>query len=161
MVSQPTQTIEAQTYGVMPNDDRDDAQALQQLLDRLPKRGLIEVHLPIGELHFQHPIRLVRSQTLIKGHGQGRTLIESDAPIEVKAIDSSALQKIELSYFTIHQKNAVAIQFDHVRDSKLRNIQFLGHGESAVTLHATEAIALEYLAIDDQFSQGAIRNLGG
>ncbi|MGB7083917.1 MAG: glycosyltransferase [Phormidesmis sp.] len=59
------------------DDDKDDAAALQDILEGLPATGLVEIVLPVGELHFDSPIRMDRSYTILSGQGVDRTVLTS------------------------------------------------------------------------------------
>lgn len=70
-----SQGIAAIEHGVIPNDGRDDAPALQALLAQLPATGMTEIELPIGELDLYRPIIINRDHTILRGQGVGRTIL--------------------------------------------------------------------------------------
>lgn len=62
--------------GVQANDGKDDAAALQQLLDRQPA-GPMTIRLPAGQLDFHRPLVIRRDDVTIAGAGRERTLVVS------------------------------------------------------------------------------------
>jgi glycosyltransferase Alg8 len=68
--------VEAANYGVVPNDGKDDALALQKLIDQLPAKELVKVKLPIGELDLFSALKLYRNHTILEGQGTGRTILK-------------------------------------------------------------------------------------
>ncbi len=85
---QPDVTITkvlATHYGVIADDNQDDAQALQTLIDDLStKEGIYQINLPIGEIDLFHPVDLDRSLTILNGQGIDRTIlaVKFDHPSE-------------------------------------------------------------------------------
>jgi glycosyltransferase Alg8 len=127
-------TIESINYGVIPNDDADDAFAITQLIRSLPRQGKIQITLPPGKLELRQPIEINRSHTILRGAGIDRTILQAylvptpevaliklqPEPASVKlAVSkdslassgqsvnhsaSSVLQAVELSGFTLRQR---------------------------------------------------------
>ncbi len=79
--------VEAQFYGVTPDDDRDDALALQDIIDRLPDGENTVIRLPRGKLDFYKPIRL-KSHISLHGHGPRETQIVSHLKRPAEAVIS-------------------------------------------------------------------------
>ena len=79
--SSPT-VIEAIDYGVQADDGKDDAVALQELIDRLPPQDMIQINLPIGEVSLFQPLVIHRGNLLMRGQGIDRTILQaySDRP---------------------------------------------------------------------------------
>jgi glycosyltransferase Alg8 len=73
----PAQIIEAIDYGIIPTDGKDDSAPLQALIAKLPAQGKVQINLPIGELDFFRPLEINRSETIIKGQGVGRTILQA------------------------------------------------------------------------------------
>lgn len=71
------QEVEAIDQGVVPSDGKDDAAALQALLDRQPLNETMQINLPIGEIDLFKPIRIDRSHIRMKGQGVGRTILQA------------------------------------------------------------------------------------
>lgn len=168
-IAQPVQVIQASDRGITPDDDTDDAEALQQLLNQLPAKGFIQINLPPGELLLTQPITLSRSQTVIKGQGQSRTILRvsdsvqsGDAAITIAPRKgSSQLKQVRLSHFTLLQQNSreVAIAVRQANHVGLKNLQFQGSGTHAVVLQAANDAQLEYLAFDGTFTQAPVARL--
>lgn len=62
--------------GVQANDGKDDAAALQQLVDRQPP-GPLTIRLPAGQLDFHRPLVIRRDGVTLLGAGRDRTLLVS------------------------------------------------------------------------------------
>ena len=62
--------------GVQANDGKDDAAALQQLLDSQPT-GPVTIRLPAGQLDFHRPLVIRRDGVTLQGAGRDRTRIVS------------------------------------------------------------------------------------
>ena len=71
----PLQVVEAIDQGVIPNDNQDDAAALQALIDRLPKQQEVQINLPLGEVDLFQPLEINRSHVKLKGQGIARTVL--------------------------------------------------------------------------------------
>ncbi|MBD2078186.1 glycosyltransferase family 2 protein [Phormidium sp. FACHB-592] len=69
------QQVEAINHGIMPNDGKDDAAALQALIARQPLDKPVQINLPIGELDLFKPISIDRSNIRLKGQGISRTIL--------------------------------------------------------------------------------------
>jgi glycosyltransferase Alg8 len=164
--NQPIQILQAVDYGVTPNDDIDDAKPLQQILNQLPPKGLIQVNLPPGELLLARPLTLHRSNTTIKGEGQVRTILRvinnqasEYVPITIAPLKKTAwLQQIKLTHFTLQQADSkrVALVMHNVHHALLKNLQFQGVGAHAAVLQGVKDVQLEYLAFDGDFSPSPI-----
>ena len=119
-----TQVIQAIDRGIIPNDGKDDSVALQALISSLPDKGLVQINLPIGEIDLFNPVKISRSDTIIKGQGATRTILQAhlskkvqegvfsikpekaakaDNSSDALATNSSSekLQNVELSRFTL------------------------------------------------------------
>lgn len=69
--------IDANMFGVKPNDGYDDAMALQAIIDR-PSAGVpIVIRLPAGKLDFYHPVHINTSRLTIEGAKNAQTQIVS------------------------------------------------------------------------------------
>lgn len=71
--------------GVQANDGRDDAAALQQLLDDRPP-GPLTIHLPAGQLDFFRPLVIRRDDVALLGAGRDRTHIVSHLQLPDTAV---------------------------------------------------------------------------
>ncbi|MBC7971930.1 MAG: glycosyltransferase [Verrucomicrobia bacterium] len=71
------QEVEAIDQGIVPGDGKDDAAALQALIDRQPLNETMQINLPIGEIDLFKPIRIDRSHIRLKGQGVDRTILQA------------------------------------------------------------------------------------
>lgn len=78
--------ISAREHGVNPDDGRDDAAALQTLLERVAGRGPVTVQLPAGQLDFDKPVVIRHSDVTLLGAGQQRTRIVSHLRSPAQAV---------------------------------------------------------------------------
>jgi glycosyltransferase Alg8 len=78
MFSRPSQlhVIDAAAYGVTPGDGKDDAVALQTIIDRAADSP-VRIKLPAGQLDFFQPVVIRASGVAIAGAGQELTRIVS------------------------------------------------------------------------------------
>jgi glycosyltransferase Alg8 len=78
MFSRPSQlhVIDAAAYGVTPGDGKDDAVALQTIIDRAAGSP-VRIKLPAGQLDFFQPVVIRASGVAIAGAGQELTRIVS------------------------------------------------------------------------------------
>jgi glycosyltransferase Alg8 len=164
-VEQPVQILQAARYGVKSNDNGDDAPALQQLLDKLPAQGRIQIDLPAGELIFSKSLRLDRSHTTLKGQGQSRSILHlmpsesNDTAIIAAPRDGAQpLADVKLSSLTLLQDSAksVPLVVRNANRTWLSHLQFRGSGTHALILEKVKNTRLEYLAFDGSFSQSPI-----
>jgi glycosyltransferase Alg8 len=72
----PSPALDAAADGVVPNDGRDDAAALQSLIDRSAP-GPLTIRLPAGQIDFEHPLVIRRDDVTLLGAGRERTRIVS------------------------------------------------------------------------------------
>ncbi|MGF1515554.1 MAG: glycosyltransferase [Elainellaceae cyanobacterium] len=86
----PVQTISAIDHGVWPNDGRDDAEALNQLIQTHREDKLV-IQLPIGELEFFEPLTIDRSRLTLQGQGPERTIFTVRFNSVGSARDSAAV----------------------------------------------------------------------
>ena len=70
----------ATRYGIIPDDGKDDAAAIQHLIDSAPVEKTLVILLPQGRLDFTHPLVIRRSNTSIVGKGAGKTHIVARFP---------------------------------------------------------------------------------
>ncbi|KAM3097228.1 glycosyltransferase [Phormidesmis sp. 146-12] len=154
----PTQVRRAIEYGVIPNDGRDDAKALQALLNRQFETDRVEIELPIGEIDLFSPVKLHQGQMTVRGQGSDRTIltaqIESgEAVLIVQPRSQKALQQVTIEGFTLRQRSpqpSAGILLEQVTDSSLRNIRFEPTRQPALKLRKTRDIVLSYLAINGE-----------
>ena len=71
------QMVKAVDYGIIASDGKDDAVALQVLMDQLSPQGDVEIQLPIGEIDLFQPVQIRRSNLALKGKGIARTVLQS------------------------------------------------------------------------------------
>ncbi|KAM3102334.1 glycosyltransferase [Phormidesmis sp. 146-12] len=163
-VEQPIQILQATDYGVISNDDLDDAPALQKLFDRLPPQGRIQINLPSGELTLSQPLALNRSQTALKGQGQSRSILhlvagEPGAIVMISPPNKAqSLKDIKLSHLTLLKDSTedAFLMVKRVNQTWFSNLQFQGSGTHALILQEVKDTHLEYLAFDGSFTQTPI-----
>jgi len=164
-VEQPAEILQAVNYGVKPDDNVDDAPALQQLLDNLPSQGKIQINLPPGELILSKSLLLRRSHTTLKGQGQSRSILHlvsneaGDAMLTVAPRDGAQpLADIKVSSLTLLQDSAkgASLVVRNADQTWLNNLQFRGSGMHALILKDVKNTRLEYLAFDGQFTQSPV-----
>lgn len=163
-VEQPVQILQAANYGVKPDDNVDDTPALQQLLDKLPSEGRIQINLPPGELILSQSLILDRSHTALKGQGQSRSILHltnesGDAVITAAPRDGAQpLEDVKLSSLTLLRDSAegVSLIVRNANRTWLSNLQFRGSGTHALILEKVKNTRLESLAFDGSFSQSPI-----
>ncbi|KAM3095143.1 glycosyltransferase [Phormidesmis sp. 146-35] len=163
-VEQPIQILQATDYGVISNDDLDDAPALQKLFDRLPSQGRIQINLPSGELTLSQPLALHRSQTALKGQGQSRSILhlvagEPGAIVMISPPNKAQpLKDIKLSHLTLLKDSTedAFLMVKRANQTWFSNLQFQGSGTHALILQEVKDTHLEYLAFDGSFTQTPI-----
>ena len=80
------QVIAAEQHGVIPDDGKDDSEALNGLIARADDHAVIQ--LPEGKLDIKQPIIIKRSHITIKGGGREQTVLYS----EIKAPEPAVVQ---------------------------------------------------------------------
>lgn len=83
--SQREAVIESQFYGVTPDDGRDDALALQDIIDRLPDGKSTVIRLPRGTIDLYQPI-LLKSRVSLHGLGPEETHLVSHLKRPAEAV---------------------------------------------------------------------------
>ncbi|MBC5785699.1 glycosyltransferase [Ramlibacter sp. USB13] len=78
-------SAEVRLDGVRADDGRDDAAALQALIDRQPA-GPVTIRLPAGRLDFEHPLVIRRDGVTLLGAGADRTRIVSHVRAPEEAV---------------------------------------------------------------------------
>ncbi len=78
--------IDALRYGIIPNDHRDDAPALQKLIQNAPDNAVI--HLPAGTLDLYSPLVIRRSHITLEGAGKEKTRLLSHLTTQAQAVIS-------------------------------------------------------------------------
>lgn len=76
-------TVDARAFGVVPDDDLDDASAIQAALDAAPA-GPVAVVLPPGRLILDRPVQLGRDGLVLRGAGSsgpGATTLYGPRPL--------------------------------------------------------------------------------
>ncbi|MDR9403608.1 MAG: hypothetical protein RI580_09225, partial [Halothece sp. Uz-M2-17] len=155
----PTTVVQAIDYGIVPNDGKDDAKALQTLINNLPQTGVVEVRLPIGEIELFQPLEINRSQTLIVGEGTQGTILHSYLKPPVSTVlkiqpksSQDSLIGIELRDFAIKAAHsdfnqlASSIHIEELQKGILRNLSLQVGQKSALTLVETNNMRVEYVA---------------
>jgi mannuronan synthase len=174
-VSPTIQMVNAVDYGVKPGDDKDDAAALQALIDGLDDReGMVQINLPIGELILSNPLIIHRGQISLTGQGIARTVFiaqfdtretgDMNAILAIAPTAKSAaspLQDVHLRGFTLRSAasaNAQSSPSDgilvrQVSQSSLRNLHLERGQGRGVVLQNTKDVVVEYVTVD-QYPHG-------
>ncbi|NPA29040.1 MAG: glycosyltransferase, partial [Epsilonproteobacteria bacterium] len=76
--------VDAAAHGIVPNDGKDDATALQTLIDTLPSFSVLQ--LPAGTIDLYRPVTIRRDDLTIRGKGSNRTLLLSHIRGEGQAV---------------------------------------------------------------------------
>ncbi|HEY9669517.1 MAG TPA: glycosyltransferase [Coleofasciculaceae cyanobacterium] len=170
VVAQPTATqiVEASNHNIVPNDNRDDSASLQALINRLPREGHVQINLPIGEIELFHPLEINRSNTIIKGQGIRRTVLQArfsrtvaEAVLAIRpARSQDKLQNIQLNGFTLVQAqpktaadSADGIILEKVMQASITNLNLENSGRHSLVLHQTQDVKIEYVAMKDSSEQ--------
>lgn len=179
VVAQPplTQIIEASDRGIIPNDGQDDSAALQALINQLPNQGLVQINLPFGELDLFQPLEINRSNTIVKGKGVGRTVLQAhfnrkqgEAIIAIRPRPPKAslvanaskdqVENIELNGFTLLQIQAKTktdaidgIVLEKVVKSSIKNLDLEKSGRHSLLLHQTQKVKVEYVLLNTSHAQ--------
>ena len=83
--AQPS-AVDAAAHGVKPDDGKDDAAALQSLLDRVAGRGPVVIKLPAGQLDFTSGVVVRLGDITLQGAGADRTRIVSTVRAPAQAV---------------------------------------------------------------------------
>ncbi|MEO0406198.1 MAG: glycosyltransferase [Cyanobacteria bacterium P01_A01_bin.135] len=166
------QVIDAQVHGVIPNDNQDDAVALQALLTKLPTETSAVVQLPAGTLDIFQPITINRSRIAIAGQGSRRTILKVhlegwrapqiltiQPPTEVAPSSPSKppklhLEDVRLEEFAVHIGHqeivdAQPIDVISIQDTFLSHLNRLDieHVGSAIHLKDAQEIHVDYTSL--------------
>lgn len=160
------QIIQATDRGILPNDGKDDSVQLQNLINRLPSQGRIQIDLPIGEIDLLQPVQINRSDTTIKGQGVGRTILQAhfgkqkgEAAILIRPKASkpkAKVKNVQLRNFTLLQifadlANAPdGIVLDHVEQTQIKNLDLNRSGRRSLIRRQTQNITVEYVSLRDR-----------
>ncbi|MBD2020527.1 hypothetical protein H6F43_10035, partial [Leptolyngbya sp. FACHB-36] len=174
--------IEAIDHGITPNDGKDDAVALQALIDRLPVKQPTQITLPIGEIDLFHPVTVSRSNLRLQGRGAGRTVLQVHVdhtidesvlqvrpkqvaqPVSTQAT-TARLESVQLSGFTLSPVAQGAIQppvdgivLENVVRSSVKNINFQKGSRYPLVLKQTQDVRVEYVTIEGTPNQIVLKN---
>lgn len=182
-VAQPplAQIVEAGDRGIIPNDGRDDSAPLQALINQLPREGLVQINLPLGELDLFEPVEINRSNTIVKGQGVGRTVLQArfsqklgEAVLSIRPrlaqaslVSSEAakasryeVRNIQLYGFTLLQvqpqkaANVVdGIVLEKVVQASIRNLNLENSGRRSLVLRQTQQVKVEYVSMKESGKQ--------
>jgi glycosyltransferase Alg8 len=155
----PLQIIRAIDKGIFPSDGKDDSALLQTIINNLPSKGRVQINLPGGEIDLSKPLKINRSNTIIKGEGIGRTILQAnfnsqvgEAAILVNPLTKSTIKNIRLNGFTlIHNPkqakgNTISgIVLEKVVKAKLSNLDFKFSTNKPVITRNSE-VKIEYIA---------------
>lgn len=122
------QMIEAADYGIIASDGKDDAVALQVLMDQLPPQGDVKIQLPIGEIDLFQPVQIRRSNLALNGKGIARTVLQShiqtaQTEAVVNRFSATAVNNDDDAALG---SNALIADTIQVQNSQLKNIRLSG-----------------------------------
>ena len=173
IASQPVQMVEAIDYGVTPNDDRDDAEAIQLLLAHLPPKGTIQINLPLGKVDLFQSVTLTRSDTIFQGIGTEQTILQAhfqeghqfilEAHPRLKSAQpplSRSLQNIRFQGFSLRQTPLQSVSsniastingilLDQVTHITLENLRFEQSIQQAIMARSAQNMTIEYVVSDN------------
>lgn len=175
---QADDVVEAAAFGVIANDDKDDAQALQTLIETLPTDRTVKIKLPAGVINLQHPITLHRGNLTLAGQGTRRTVLRTDLshwpktyilaakPQAAEVMLSSTAQNsmplpwlthINLEQFTLRVTTDDAwvqpidsVRLEQVRQSNLSRLNIEQSSGDALVLQNTDDIQVEYTLLSNR-----------
>jgi glycosyltransferase Alg8 len=186
VAQQPTvQVIDAAANGVVPNDEQDDAKALQVLIDRIPTDSPVQIQLPIGEIDLFQSIQINRSDISLQGEGVARTILRSHLSsmqeavlvvrspvtqlgaqeITTEATPADELSHVQISSFSIRPASNLpseqlsqidGILLENVADSMVKHVSFEQENRHVLVLNRTRDIAIEYVNFGDNRQPDAI-----
>ena len=78
--------VDARQYGMKPDDGLDDAYALRAIISRTDPKVLTIIKMPEGILDFNVPVYIRKSNIIIEGRGEDKTLIRSHIRTPAKSI---------------------------------------------------------------------------
>ena len=78
--------INARAHGIIPDDNHDDALALQTILDRLNGSAPVRIELPAGRLDFHQPVTIRHDNIILAGEGRHKTRIVSNLRVPAGAV---------------------------------------------------------------------------
>jgi mannuronan synthase len=169
--------IEASDRGVIADDGRDDAVALQKLIRQIPSGNPAQIQLPLGQLDFFQPLEINQSNITLKGWGVARTIIQAQfnqnvgeavlivRPQKVKTVAPMSnhpnaqahreLHHVQLSGFTLRQaaggerSTVNGILLDGLSQSSVKNLYLERGNHLPLILNQTQDITVEYVTIED------------
>ncbi|MDJ0718854.1 MAG: glycosyltransferase [Prochloraceae cyanobacterium] len=167
----PTEIITAADRGIVPNDGRDDATAIQKLIDQSSTSTEIEVQLPTGEIDLFEPLVINRGNLILNGQGIGKTIFrvhfdikKGDAAIAIRPTikdkDKSPdipLSNIKLKNFTLtHVNKKGSSPSSYIDSLVLENAQKVilksldleeNNSRHSIILNRTGDVTIEYVAV--------------
>ncbi len=159
-----TQIVEAVNYGIIPNDNQDDAEALQALIDNAPKTSQVQINLPLGELDLARPLQINRSHLMLRGQDAERTIFQARfnptqentfITVRPPSEEVNPLQDIQLRGFTLRSgaKSPTAkshrldgILFKQVQHAAVKEVDLVTQGRPVILDHA-EDVTVEYVTV--------------
>ncbi|GAB4465610.1 MAG: hypothetical protein OHK0037_20570 [Elainellaceae cyanobacterium] len=183
-IPQPVMVVEAIAHGVVPNDGVDDAAALTRLIQKLPATGDIRVVLPPGQLDLWQPVEISRSQTILRGAGIDRTILQAHLPPkpdlalimlrpplqDVELVmdaggDRSSvalLRSVELSGLTLRQQTQpnlpdspiCGVSIQRAKNIRLHHLRFEQGIQTAIAQELSHQVSIEYVAAESTQAPG-------
>lgn len=160
--------VEVANYGVIPNDGKDDALALQKLIDQLPAKELVKVKLPIGELDLFSALKLYRNHTILEGQGTGRTILKVHSSGNSTGISNVGLLIQPSDYFgdstTLLSANKTKkssqlkapIAGIEVRDITFTSDRLVKDQTTGIMIKDVENVSLKNLEFDSSFQDAIL-----
>ena len=159
-----TLVAEAFEHGIIPNDNRDDAAAIQALIDSSPNSRKLQINLPLGELDLARPLNINRSHVILRGQDAERTILQAHfkptadntfITVRPPSEQLDPLQDIQLRGFTLrsgststkatsHQLNGVLLE--NVNNAVIREVDLMTQGRPVI-LDLAEDVQVEYVTV--------------
>lgn len=149
------EVFQAEAGGIIPNDGKDDAKALQALIERLPSDRPVQVELPLGEIDFFHPVEIRRNNLTLKGQGATRTVLQAhfspssgEAVLTVKPQAATATAQLVVNQTNAGSQPAL----------KLRGIELSGFSLRLASANAKDSPLLDGILLED-VAESAVKHL--
>ena len=108
-------TLDATKYGVIPNDKKDDSEAVLKALEAAQSiSGDVIIQFPAGRIEISEIIPITRSNMVLRGSGEGERGTEFHMPRPLSMVDTKG------KFDEIHE---YLIRFNKVQREPARNIE--------------------------------------
>jgi glycosyltransferase Alg8 len=149
------QIVEAGDRGIIPNDGKDDAAALQALINQLPSQDRVQINLPIGEFDLFRPLEINRSHITIKGEGMRRTILQAHFNQEVGEAVISIRPKVLPPAKASNASSSSAT----VSANQLENVELRGFTLRHIRPESSKEAAFPNSIVLEKVAQASLKNL--